>query len=63
MSRDDVRLALLPLLTIQSTPRLEAVDMADEVRLRTTEIPSKIVEAFLSGMPIPTVVRLMEDEP
>lgn len=63
VSRDEVRLALLPLLTIQSTPRLEAVDMADEIRLRTTEIPSKIVEAFLSGTPIQTVVRLIEEEP
>lgn len=63
VSRDDVRIALLPLIAIQSTPRLEAVDMAAEIRLRTTEIPTKIVEAFISGTPIPTVVRLMEEEP
>jgi hypothetical protein len=44
---EDLRAALLPLLPIQNAPLLEAVDMSAEIRLRTTELPTHVVDAFL----------------
>jgi len=45
---EDARTALLPLLPLQAAPRLEAVDMPAEIRLRTSELPGELVNAFLS---------------
>ncbi len=56
----DVRTALLPLLPIQNAPRLEAVDMPSEIRLRTSELPIELVQAFLSGAPDATLAQLLE---
>lgn len=58
-----VRGALLPLLPIQNAPRLEAVDMTAEIRLRTSELPSRVVDAFLSGAQETTVAQVLEEEP
>jgi hypothetical protein len=57
---EDIRGALLPLLAIQNAPRLDAVDMPAEIRLRTTELPSELVDAFLSGAAESTLVQLLE---
>lgn len=55
-----VRAALLPLLAIQNAPRLDAVDMPAEIRLRTTELPNELVDAFLSGAGESTLAQLLE---
>ena len=57
---EDVRAALLPLLAIQNAPRLDAVDMPAEIRLRTTELPSELVDAFLSGATENTLSQLLD---
>jgi hypothetical protein len=62
-SLEDVHAALLPLLPIQSAPQLEAVDMKAEVRLRTSELPARVVQAYLSEANEPHVARLIEEEP
>ncbi len=53
--------ALLPLLAIRNAPRLDAVDMPAEIRLRTTELPSELVEGFLSGASESTLIQLLEE--
>ena len=58
-----LRAAVLPLLPIQNAPRLEAVDMVSEIRLRTTELSPKVVEAFLSATPEAVVAQIFEDSP
>ena len=60
LTAEDTRLAILPLLAIQNAPHLEAVDMAAEIRLRTTELPVELVEAFLSGAAETTLAQLLE---
>lgn len=56
----DARAALLPLLGMQNAPQLEAVDMAAEIRLRTSELPPELVEAFASGAPEAALLQLLE---
>lgn len=62
-SADALRTALLPLLPIQNAPRLGVVDMRREIQLRTTELPSRAVEAFLSGVSIAVVAQTLEELP
>ena len=57
---EDIRDALLPLLSIQNAPRLDAVDMPDEIRFRTSELPTELVEAFLSGADDRTLTQVLE---
>jgi hypothetical protein len=57
---EELRSALLPLLPIQNAPRLEAVDITAEIRLRTSELPTDIVETFLSGASETTLLQLLE---
>jgi hypothetical protein len=59
----DLRAALLPLLPLQSAPRLEAVDMVAEIRERTTELPSRAVDAFLSTADDSVVIQVLEEAP
>jgi hypothetical protein len=59
---EDLRVALLPLLPIQNAPRLEAVDMPTEIKLRTTELPPRVVEAFLSEEQEASVVLVLEED-
>lgn len=54
--------ALLPLLPIQNAPRLDAVDMRAEIALRTSELPDRSVEAFLSNASIAAVVQTLEEQ-
>lgn len=56
----EMRAALLPLLEIQSPPRLEPINMADEIRMRTSELPRDLVEAFVSGASETTVAQILE---
>jgi hypothetical protein len=56
----EMRSALLALLPIQNTPKLESVDLPAEIRLRTSELPAEVVETFLSGAPESTVLQLLE---
>lgn len=59
-NEDEARGALLPLLAIQNAPQLDAVDMAAEIRLRTTELPTDLVEAFVGGVPDAAILQLLE---
>jgi hypothetical protein len=60
---EDLRAALLPLLPIQNAPDLEAVDMSAEIKLRTTELPTRVVDAFLSPRAQETsVAQILEEE-
>ena len=59
-SAEAMRAALLPLLAIQNAPRLEAVDMPAEIRLRTTELPNELIEVFLRGAPEGTLAQLLD---
>lgn len=55
--------AILPLLALQSAPRLDAVDIAEEIRQRTTELPPRAVEAFLSSADEAVVIQVLEETP
>ena len=57
----DVRAALLPLLPLQSAPLLQAVDFVEEIRQRTTELPSRAVDAFLSSADDSVVIQVFEE--
>ena len=59
----ELRSALLPLLPFQSAPRLEAVDIAAEIRQRTTELPARAVNAFLSTADESLVIQVLEEKP
>lgn len=58
----DLRVALLTLLPIQSAPRLEAVDLVAEIRLRTSGTPSRAVDAFLSSTDESVALQVLEQE-
>ncbi len=57
---DVLRLALLPLLGIQNAPKLEPIDMADEIRMRTSELPSELVNGFIADAPKSFMTQLLE---
>ncbi|MER8589595.1 hypothetical protein NKH19_31120 [Mesorhizobium sp. M1338] len=59
----DILRALLPLMPLQSTPVLDAVDSKEEIRQRTTELAQTVVEAFLSAADPHIVFQLLEKEP
>lgn len=60
MTKEDCRAALLPLLPVQNAPRLEAIDMAAEIRLRTSELPESLVDAYLAGAAETLMTQLLE---
>ena len=57
---DELRNALMPLLSLQNSPRLEAVDMPTEIKLRTSELPPKLVEGFLSSASDSVLLQFLE---
>ena len=57
---DELRLALLPLLGIQNAPKLEPIDMAHEIRLRTSELPVDLVDGFIADAPKSIMTQLLE---
>lgn len=59
-SRADLRAALLPLLPIQSAPKLEAVDMPSEIRMRATDVAPRGIDAFLSTADDVIVLQMLE---
>lgn len=59
----DLSAALLPLRPLQNAPRLSAVDMKREIRERTTELPLRAVDAFLSGADEAVVLQVLEESP
>jgi hypothetical protein len=59
--RAGVRRVMLPLLPIQAAPRLDAVDIVAEIRLRTTELSPRAVEAFLSEASEVLVAQVLEE--
>lgn len=54
--------ALLPLLPLQSAPRIDSVDMSSEIRLRTSELPVALMDAFLNESSEGTLNQLLENE-
>ena len=59
----DLRAALLPLLPLQTAPKLEAVDMEVEIRQRTTELQPRAIAAFLSKADESVVIQVLEETP
>lgn len=59
--RADVSRALISLLPFQAAPILVAVDSRAEIRQRTTELPPKVVEAFLSQADTSVVFQILEE--
>jgi len=56
----ELRNAMLPLLSLQSAPKLEAVDLIAEIRQRTTELPSRAIDAFASSVDPSVVLQVLE---
>ena len=59
----DMEAALLPLLPLQSAPKLDAVDMVLEIRQRATELPPRAIEAFVSSTEVSVVLQVIEEAP
>ena len=57
-----VREALLALLPIQSAPLLEAVNMSVEIRLRSSDLPARAVDAFLGSRDTSAILQVLEEE-
>ncbi len=60
INAQDTREAMLPLFAVQNAPRLATVDMSAEIRLRTSELPKELVDAFLGGATEATLTQLLE---
>jgi hypothetical protein len=58
---DALQGALIALLPLRHAPSIEAVDMRAEIKVRTTELPSQVVEAFLSGASEASVLQILEE--
>ena len=59
---DGVRAALLPLLAIQNAPKLEPIDMKEQIRLRTSELPDIVVDGFIGGATSSVMAQLLESK-
>lgn len=57
---EELRLALLPLMGIQYAPKLEPIDMAKEIRLRTSELPDELIDGFIADAPKSMMTKLLE---
>jgi hypothetical protein len=60
-SREEIARAILPLLPLQSAPNLQPVDMKEEVRIRASQLPPAVMDAFLAGRDASTVMQLLEE--
>ena len=58
---DELRHALTPLLPLQAAPRLEAVDMPAEIKLRTSELAPALVDGFLSNAAEAVLLQMLEE--
>lgn len=61
VSPAELRAALLPLLPLQNAPRLDAIDMPQEIRIRTTEFHDRVLQAFLSEADENVVLQVLEE--
>jgi hypothetical protein len=61
VTAENLHSVLLPLLPLQNAPRLTAVDMREEISLRTTELPKELVDAFLGSNGAESLVRMAEE--
>jgi len=59
----DLRAALLPLLPLQSAPKLDAVNIEEEIRQRATELQPRAIDAFLSNAEESVVIQVLEETP
>jgi hypothetical protein len=57
----DLGAALLPLLPLQTAPKLEAVDIVAEIRQRATELQPRAIDAFLSTAEETVVIQVLEE--
>ena len=57
-----LRDALMPLLSLQNAPRLGAVDMPTEIKLRTSALPPEFVEGFLSNASESVLFQILESD-
>lgn len=57
----DIRAALLPLLPLQAAPKLDSVDSPTEIRERSTELPQRAIDAFLSTADESVVLSVLEE--
>ena len=53
--------ALLPLLPIQSHPKLPPIDIVDEIRKRTTELPEDALDALFSNASDVIALQVIEE--
>lgn len=60
-SKEEIARAILPLLPLQSPPNLQPVDMEEEIRIRSSQLPKSILDAFFAGRDAPTVMQLLEE--
>ena len=58
---DELRHALTPLLPLKAAPRLEAVDMPAEIKLRTPELAPGLVDGFLSNASEAVLLQMLEE--
>lgn len=58
----DLREALLALLPLQAAPKLEGVDMKEEIHQRATELPSRVIDAFLLAGEESAILHVLEEE-
>jgi hypothetical protein len=59
---EHARQALLPLLPFKSKPTLDPIDMAFEIRTRTSELDQALVDTFLARANEGVVLQLLEDD-
>jgi hypothetical protein len=57
----DVIIALLPLLPLQNAPELPVIDMREEIRNRTTELPDEVLQAFFSNASEMIALQVIEE--
>jgi hypothetical protein len=60
-SKEEVSRALLPLLPLQNPPNLQPVDMKAEIRIRTTQLPTTLIDAFLADRDAITIMQILEE--
>ena len=61
LSTADLRSAFLALLPILSAPKLEAVDMPSEIRMRASDVDPGGIDAFLSSADESVVLQFLEE--
>ena len=57
---EEMHEAMLSLVDIQTAPRLPVVNMREEIKLRTSELPLQLVDAFLGDTSESTLSQIFE---